>query len=340
LCEEDLKGIVSDVLAEFGITAGVIEAVRRDWADTTGTPRWFRVESDCGRLFLKSHPLDSPKTRSVPELVAHLARNGFTDTPKLLAARSGQQLIERGGALWSLSEWLDLQPYLENASDADWTATASLLGRMHTASRGFRRWDHVYSYNEWITYCESPLKVFESFERGKFPGSEDDELHRAVLGILPDLRGEAERVLKAAANRAWYEEINRTVSSQQGFVHSDIGPANLMRCGTRLMIIDWDSWSQSLRWDNDLTFLVAHCPEDLVEKVIRAYEAECPILAQEAWFAPLLLSAPLELKWILDEEMPVRARLHYLRHMGLLDSGTFIRANRARWDRIAWSISQ
>jgi Ser/Thr protein kinase RdoA (MazF antagonist) len=330
-----------DVLADFPCRVTRVEPLSYVCADPTQPPHLFRVETDEGPLFLKRHQRGrGPRTLLIPQLVEHLFRHGFRNTPRMHRSLHGGFFVRRGEDLWSLSDWVELRPFLDEPTWEDLLASAELLARMHRASRGFRAWPKKPSVQEWLRCCRRPLRTFAAFEARRLPGSDVPEYREVVLGILSAFREEAEHLARASQQlQGTYQAVCAKAASERGFVHHDMGPLNLQRAGSEQVLIDWDSWKQGLRWDNDLWFLVrvAH-DEALIRRVLGSYHRVQPIPQEEAQLVPLLYSPAFELDWVLRDEWAVRHKMRFLRQTGMTEGHGFTTAVRERLACIAQAI--
>ena len=331
-----------EVLRQYPLHVVKMSVIDYACANLNEPPRWFRVEAEEGRFFLKRHRAGKPGTEALPDILQHLAQSGFTHTPKMLASGSGTYLMVHAGDVWSVSEWRELQSFLapeDQPSGDAFVRAADLLGRMHAASRGFRTWKHWPSHADFVARCRGVMETFDAFERRHLPGTEDPVYCAAVDPLLPIFRDESSRLIEEAErNGNAYTAVYERAASEGGFVHSDIGPLNLMRAGPEMVVLDWESWSQALRWQNDLTFLTVHCPGPFPLRVLEAYHRNCRIGPEEGRVVPLLFNPVFELASLLRDSWAVPHKLR----LGLPRIGepqVRIPQDRQQWDEMAEHIA-
>jgi Ser/Thr protein kinase RdoA (MazF antagonist) len=150
---------------------------------------------------------------------------------------------------------------------------------------------------------------------------------------------EAERLERLAIERRdqWLE-VHKRAAAEGGFVHGDMGQGNLVLVDSAQFILDWNSWSQALRWQNDLTFVVRVAPPRLIASLLREYHRECPIPAVEAEVLPLLFSPAFELMFVLSGEWASQHRLRALERRGLARPAEYLAANHTWLSQVADGI--
>jgi homoserine kinase type II len=102
--------------------------------------RLFRGEGTAGRMCLRAWPASKPadRVRRLHRLMLHARGQGLDFVPAVYATGEGDTVVEAGGRVWGLTQWLDGRAdFAEHPSQARLEAACAALARLHRAWETF-----------------------------------------------------------------------------------------------------------------------------------------------------------------------------------------------------------
>jgi len=259
----------------------------------------FMLDTDRGRLLIREFGGSEYKLQKEQELLSHLRDRGYL-VDQIVNDREGRQTaVYREHDRYVVKEAMDGRE-CDIRSESEILQAVSLLAKLHLAMReapGLQKEDRVRlqgpDLGDELRRHNRELKKIYNFIRQK---NRKNEFEAAYLSCFPKVFEEAQRAVRLL-QESGYEDLRREALEKGYFCHGEYSHHNILVNGSRMAVINFEHLCLDVQV-NDLYFFLRKILEkqnydlSLGHRMLRAYEAVCPLSEEEKKFLSLRLCYP------------------------------------------------
>lgn len=242
----------------------------------------WKIETNKGPRSLKLLHRSPERSLFSVGLQEYVVKQGAR-VPALIPAKDGKLFVEKGGKLWIVTDWIDLQP----ATKVDLVGAQELcygLGEFHKHTKGYvpplgaKNSSRLY---RWPQYYQKIAKKI-GWMREMASAYKEAAASPGILSVV----NEYERQAKEAITRLEQSSYSKMVAMGEphwGLVHQDYGWSNGQNGPGGLWVIDLDGVSYDLPF-RDLRKLITSTMDDMgtwdiqwMRGMIEAYHRANPL---------------------------------------------------------------
>lgn len=242
-------------------------------ASTAPVRKVLRAETSQGPVMIKALTVSEAEARFLEAALRSVRERGLKEVPPYLTGKEGHPFVRSGNVIYVAMPWFEGREC--SFSDiADARDAAGLLGRFHTAARGFSPLPWLPRSRaipgRWVRKLLTRAGQVASFARQVLerPGSIPKDVHEASRRALT----RAGWVTNALRSPTCHRMILKA-GLEGTLAHGDYSQINVIRCNNgSLGIVDWDGLSYEIQLA-DLYKMVRQCEWniDVAAPVIDAY---------------------------------------------------------------------
>jgi len=256
----------------------------------------WKIETNKGPRSLKLLHRTPERSMFSVGLQDYVVKKGAR-VPALIPAKDGKLYVEKGGKLWIVTDWIDLQP----ASKVDLAGAQELcygLGEFHRHTKGYippagaKNSSRLY---RWPRYYQKIIKKI-GWMREVAKCYRETAASAEILAVVDQYEAQAREALTRLEQSAYFRMVAMG-EPYWGLVHQDYGFSNGQKGPGGLWVIDLDGVAYDLPF-RDLRKLITGTMDDMgvwdltwIRGMIDAYHQANPLDAES--FEVLLIDMAL-----------------------------------------------
>lgn len=277
-----------EYLAEYNLNLELFEIMGLEIKDIVPYRNVFRISTQKGMYSLKKVAYEKEEMAFILSAVNHLKENGFDNVMEYVLREDGSLYYEYDGEKYYLSKWIDGRE-LDYMNPLDLEAAASLLCKLHKASKGF--YPKVIPEDRTIlgkwpeNFKARILEMKEMKFRALLKRSRDG-FDKIFLDYVDMCISDGERALKMLLDSP-YESLVHIAKEGKSFIHHDFAHHNLIQSFEgKLYVLDFDYCVFDIRI-HDLGSLILRNMKKTSWDISRAlyviecYDKECSVSHDE-----------------------------------------------------------